>query len=142
MTSESTVKAEICVSLEWAKKLNEAGWNERTHWQYWIRIRHTEYELSCNLMHYHLPAPTAEEILWRLPETILVPVIVKKRPERFTYLLKLDIKNGKFLVYFLRRKGDSSAVYFPLPRFPHQSSLANAAAAMYCYLADNNLLPS
>ncbi len=129
MTPES-----ITVSLEWAKKLKEAGWpqDEQTvnHWR-----RKGEIYSVGGFTTWCLAAPTAEEILRRLPDYIgteYVLVTVRDHPE------------NKWSVNYIRIS-EKGVNYHPDHEFRARpcdgDSLANAAAAMWCYLAENKLLP-
>ena len=133
----STTHQNITVSLEWAKKLKEAGWPYLG--QYFCAVpvndgtADVEYRLSENNHHRidALPVPTAEEILRRLP----VHADGEYDSDRLTFeILKSD--NFWYVSYEdTPRHQDGNAVSF------NNESLANAAAAMYCYLVKNRLLP-
>ncbi len=139
MTPES-----IVTSLEWSKKIKQAGWPQKEALWFWVhhyRAASDEYlwELferdEDDKVNEHLAAPTAEEILRKLPEEY-----VAKDGKR------LELSCGKKI----KQHGLGYYVTYETPREPHdcdeacctndKHSLANAAAAMYCYLAENNLL--
>lgn len=147
MKTESSPSA-ITVSLEWAKKLKEAGWHQGwtgvgtlssfaekpetmkadimgTYFKWFdVRSDYTKGEpypqvesIYCN---YPMiaDAPTAEEILRRLPQII-----------EHTGLIVTRSQNDKeWEVAYLGSKP------------ARDSSLANAAAAMWCFLKSHNLL--
>lgn len=117
--------APITVSLELAKKLKEAGWQYETLF-FWCGLEHKEVSSSTGEMkifygkYYpyreHFAAPTAEEILRRLPHGTDTELIIKRKPK------------GTWRVTCT---GDTIG----------GDTLANAAAAMFCFLSENNLLP-
>lgn len=130
MTPES-----ITVSLEWAKKLKEVGYpqGECTFW--WqnsycpienayvdnvvpFETRKNEFGVK------YIAAPTAEQILRRLP---CVPSDFPLTIARYS--------TGGYYIDYSPENSDKQQVI-------EADTLANAAAAMYCYLAENNLLPS
>ncbi len=127
----------ICVSLEMAKRLKEAGWQQNPYifeWQIYNFGSKDHIDLVC----YHseefkmkgakssaykkiefYSAPTAEEILRKLPEII--------EESRLNCIVVL--------------KGWCVSYADPLKAFSFEDeSLANAAAACYCYLAEHDLL--
>lgn len=124
----------ITVSLEKAKNLKEAGWMEPT--EFVGHIEEVNIDGDCDFIITHRGAkgvwrnkgeselwfPTAEEILRELPQII----------------------SDKYMTIF--KDGDSWLVeYNTIPQSPDSfykdaDTLANAAASMYCYLSDNNLL--
>lgn len=80
-----------------------------------------EYPVSC-------AAPTAEEILRRLPGRI--------DANGMTGILKIKVPYATwFIVGYTGHHEEGSTLVTSPP------NLANAAAAMYCYLAENGLLP-
>lgn len=112
----------ITVSLEWAKKMKEAGWNEKTVFAFDHRFDY--YELDDFYGFGAIFAPTAEEILRRLPNNF------EGIPLRIQYE-----KDGSILVGYAYSKDGTQPMYRG-----DRDSLANAAAAMWCYLKENNLL--
>ena len=129
----------ITTSLKWAKKLRDAGWEHETAISYahdgrgWLQIypgkewyikgnRHmcagifagepTEFTEV-------IPSPTAEEILRELPYGIQI--------------FRSKAENGEFRVDFRGEDGYHSV--------SQMLSLVNAAAAMWIYLKENDLLP-
>ena len=131
----------IVISLEWAKKLKETGWPqtysqgaiEECHFGYYLLDRGQETEhFECSWMWHNwikhgeaYAAPTAEEILRRLPRAINVSRITPNRGSlQFRWGVKW-IQIGNTGVEHLE-VGDT---------------LANAAAAMYVYLSEHGLLP-
>lgn len=136
----STQLKSIAVSLEMARKLKEAGWPQETSkLTYWSvdpegndAVVRSEMERhfidaywnsrgeACDDQFRFADAPTAEEILRRLLTCI-----------------GCGRYGDDFFCDYYNRKPD-------LPVLQHQEiadTLANAAAAMYCYLAKNGLLP-
>ena len=143
----------IVVSLEWAKKLKKAGWPQDDGCFWYREIMHTgakrmhrtliDREAREHCQTNPLPNPTAikseewfdattaEEILWRLPE----------------YLNQRDIKGE---LHFYKWPDGFSCGYSRWDSLPNgyawahmmkADTLANAAAAMWCHLKENNLLP-
>lgn len=165
-TPEASAPESIVVSLEWAKKLMEAGWPQTTDDSYFQWSNHIlvfEYEdLGCpkaepvgNPQYGMTPtkfkiqrssqipelseqetngelivfaAPTAEEILRRLPTFLQL--------EDGAYDLRILKMTGHFNVWYSR-----ADTVFPEGGVM-ENSLANASAAMYVYLAENKLLPT
>ena len=131
--------SDITVSLEWAKKLKEAGWlQDGALFCWWLRIGHTEYELSpaIFLKNGEFAAPTAEEILRRLPEAIKYPV--RNAIEYELFIRPFDDSDERHWEVIYAKDIDNVD---NTPLHETTGTLANAAAAMYCYLADNKLLP-
>ena len=73
-------------------------------------------------------APTAEEILRRLPLVLDIHAVVDDRP-RMRALKIIPSHPNRWKVSYENILDQT------------EDSLANAAAAMYCYLAENNLFP-
>lgn len=137
--------ASITVSLECAKQLREAGYPQANHEFYWIhsehgrsRVHRTEEDsggriasrLVVSEPEILYAAPTAEEILARLPEWSEIPETMRVE------IIHSPLKPSMALREGANRDGTIKwKVWF------EDISLANAAAAMYCYLAENNLLP-
>lgn len=129
-----TNASKITVSLEWAKRLAKAGWRQETAFVWWYTeamstdvkyFPDVDWEKRENKLQLfekrmidsgrHTFAPTAEEILRRLPDFKLQRIV-------HTWVIQI--------------------IFDPLHgRTETSESLANAAAAMYCYLSENNLLP-
>lgn len=126
-------------SLDWSKKLKDAGWPQvsplNTWWieegdthVFWPQVRSTANRKG-------FAAPTAAEILALLPERIS-----EKKQAGMTadFLRIMPTVDGLWRVYYKNkaRKGARCT------RYAFESkSLADAAAEMYCLLAQNNLLP-
>lgn len=134
MTPES-----IVVSLEHAKALKKAGWPQAAGMIVW-HIHQPERKTDEESFSFHwrsslnlenlwdwFAAPTAEEILRRLPHA--KKDSEDQRIERDLHTLKET--DGSWTVFFV---GDDSQVF-------NDPSLANAAAAMFVFLKENNLLP-
>ena len=142
-------QAGITVSLEWAKKLKESGYpqdvpeefgDEQSRWwcQYdddeptllWLQSdgfndndTHGEDE-ECKVLY---KSPFAEEILRRLPWKI--------QNDGNAFFLRVEPYNDSLDVLSWR------VVYPNLHSFTNiDKSLANAAAAMWCYLKENDLI--
>lgn len=156
----------ITVSLDMAKKLKEAGWPQGEQIFYFTNAHNIAeypedgYELEIGEFHLsgktflewapveklngHLSfaAPTAEEILRRLPTRI------KRFGDKEEFFLKVaPFRTGGGLprVFFVGYETipikDGESVTHMMKFEPREPSLANAAAAMWCYLSDNKLLP-
>ncbi len=125
----------ITVSLEWAKKLKEAGWPQGKGYFYRV-VDKTWYQEECEprrrwvakgYQFYSLP--TAEEILRELPQTM---------------------DGYRLTIYPIWDVGAWCVTYLAPDHTPHEAleidyvdkSLANAAAEMWIYLKKNNLLPN
>jgi hypothetical protein len=138
----------IVTSLEWSKKLKEAGFPQEA-WAHYRKNNPTdrdddayfffgfgdEFERPKPQWEFDdwIAAPTAEEILRRLPKKIVqVPKFSYGDPEVLMLTANMttnDLWYVRYLSSKLQQYGEAD------------ESLANAAAAMYCYLAENNLLP-
>lgn len=133
----------ITVSLEWAKKLCKCGWKYQDVfvWTFvsgsvtrgskpkWRLISNNKWSINQrfrNTSHksrrWFLPAPTAEEILRNFP---LVYIYIA-----------LDV-DGYWTIEYTDAHNPTSG----FRNSCRQDSLANAAAAMFVYLYENNLLP-
>lgn len=93
-----------------------------------------DYEDDCpafDWKHRYTAAPTAEEILRRLPGNLMMA------GEGYdAYLQFLKLGDYKWILTYM---GKTEPKGQPMKK---EDSLANAAAAMYVYLADNKLLPT
>jgi hypothetical protein len=153
----------IVTSLDWSKKLKEAGWPQDVcHFKYcgghtWFHddqengkfepceydgvLESDEYcpraELTCE---FTLAAPTAEEVLRRLPP------IVRARHEGGDEIGCPEMKWYPTLIpahFTVGYMGDKHWItHGEKMLFFEDASLANAAAQMYIHLSQNNLLPS
>ena len=124
---------EITVDLETAEKLKEAGWGQESVFMFYGKQPYCEtcgrdidpkFRLMKNLGKKteleKISAPTAEEILRELPDYITYKHIEGK----WEVIMDVSqIPNGKKDIWF------------------DDESLSNAAAKMYIYLKENNLLP-
>jgi hypothetical protein len=146
MTAES-----ITVSLEWAKKLKEAGW-EQEGFLWWHQTMSGSWEplttpelrgcLTMRRVHVYYAAPTAEEILRRLPKKLLY----ESRAGRISgdgsevaYELRIypiKWKDMRWRVGYDKKNPSDTVEEF------EADTLANAAAAMYCHCAEQKLLPA
>lgn len=125
----------IVVSLEWAKKLKESGWPHGGYFAWYIYPdlppdqrepgvpepheeveKHHDKGWKVKLEHYR--APTAEEILRRLP-----PIINKTR-----------------VLEIMPSHPDEWRIEYGSSHTLWEKTLANAAASMYVHLSENNLL--
>jgi hypothetical protein len=128
-----TTPETITVSLDWAKKLKEAGWPQVESFFEWrtpirqktrLHVR-TERDIGMGIA-----APTAEEILAKLP------VFVRKGNR--SYRLELaKYLNPAFRVNYQKEGANNSLTGADIT----YKSLANAAAKVYCHLAEQKLLP-
>ncbi len=137
----------ITVDLDHAKKLKEAGWYQNSSVHQWYRNKsddsisvdhRTILALPINKIEVLVDAPTAEEILRRLPdmwpvgtEALLLTCCQSPEPERLWVITYSD-KNGGHPDELDAGKGGTPMI---------DQSLANAAAAMWIYLKSNSLLP-
>lgn len=126
------------VSLEWAKRLKEVGWPQYEASLYtWVQKGKDDEDWSESFLElssicwrmvrvdtfhpkYLCAAPTDEEILRRLPPSI-------NAEDRF-WALHCYTANERWFVDYVEHYTQQA------------DTLANAAAAMYCYLAENSLL--
>lgn len=116
MTPES-----IVVSLEWAKKLKEAGWSQDIGED--GEPDHQEY----------IDAPTAEEIMRRLP------AYFEQEGMRFWLIMQKDDHDDSWTACY--SCGTCMIMKGVGPMRIESVGMSNTAAKMYCYLAENNLLP-
>lgn len=134
MTPES-----ITVSLEWAQRLKEAGWVQDVCF-YWIKHASSPKPFVVYLpnlqqrdpdtLEIWFHAPTAEEILRRLPKSLATK-------DRTIHRLSINCNGGKRWRIFY-----GTDVLFDSPvAVDANESLANAAAQMWIYLKTNHLLP-
>lgn len=131
----------IVVSLEWAKKLREAGWPQDECLFWWCPYL-TENSNGSPFVGYLISNtaepqdshdwtkkaeifadPTAEEILRRLPRVYVEHLRVTPSPGASGWTVEYR-RPGKMRAW-VSREADT---------------LANAAAAMYCYLSEQKLL--
>lgn len=125
----------ICVSLDMAKKLKEAGWEQAGGW-FWYE-RHDENEWS--LCDGHdcsgepdedlICAPTAEEILRELPSVI-------------EYRAQVDGILKKRVLKIIPTSTNEWDISYESIMNQVNPSLAGAAASIWIYLKENSLLPS
>lgn len=157
-TSPSSAPESIVVSLEWAKKLKKAGFPDESIfiWHYCERMAtdtkygdyrndHDEWKfrirstiLPENLEGRTRAAPTAEEILRRLPERI--------KPMALTEMDERRMKDPPDLRFSINKTKVGWEIRYWSPYLEtdeHQESdtLADAAAAMFVFLAESGLLP-
>ncbi|CAN5475199.1 hypothetical protein BH11PLA2_BH11PLA2_29810 [soil metagenome] len=130
-----TTPESITVSLDWAKKLKDAGWPQENGLHYWhgwegdknTFLRATDGRVgTINAFHQMFAAPTAEEILRRLPEYLT--------DGELRYYLNL------FPAWVIRYSYPDDEMGSIIKCHNRDSSLANAAAAMWCNLAEQKLL--
>jgi len=144
MITPNPTPSEITVSLEWAEKLQVAGWPQEQsvfYWQWYEDDREWptwdgNSEWYCDHMHVSLDeyddgqcyaAPTAEEVLRKLPAHI--------QDDRMAILRMGDT----YGVYYLHHESG----YVDERRHLRLSdTLANAAASMFVFLAEQKLLPT
>lgn len=123
-TPQTNGPESIVVSLEWAKKLKEAGWpqDHGENVMYW-RKKRDDFVLGGWCV-YALAAPTAEEILRRLPDTL-----ENRLHEPLQIFRMMPNSVGWRMMYGLSHSADGD-------------TLANAAAKMFVFLAKQKLLPT
>lgn len=122
----------ITVSLDYAKKLRDAGWIEETYFVYFNERLRPKYEtqgIMLTKVPSIIPAPTAEEILRELPE-MYQSLIIGKANGKWR-LMPFDAVSNK----------DSKIGNIRMDKFD-EDTLANAAAAMWIHLKENDLLPN
>lgn len=128
----------ITVSLEWAKKLSKCGWPEDDDMFMYVKyVNMPSWDLQLTKdaqledgVSVLFAAPTAEEILRRLPESLYWEGADSK-------LTTLRIRSwaGRWSIEYRDNKTNHRNHH------ENQDTLAAAAAAMWCYLAENKLLP-
>lgn len=134
---------DIVVSLEMAKKLKDAGWPQEDHCHYWSVPYGQEMDAWVIVPYvtgagWHTPkddpptfkdrslffaAPTAEEILRRLPD----------EAEGRAFGMSYDSAHGS--VGYAGSANDDGPIFT-------DTSLAHATAAMWLYLKEHSLLPT
>lgn len=140
----------IVVSLEWAKKLKDAGWPQgnyaedvRSHF-YWYntidglnnwKIISLE-DIRGLISKFEIAAPTAEELLRRLPEYFDDAEMRDGIYKRFWLVAQ---KDGNWTVCY--SDGHCQIKKGIGPMRITGDTLANAAASMWIFLKENNLLP-
>lgn len=148
----------IVVSLDLAKQLKEAGWSQHemkvctdgkerpcanTSF-YWSETSKGNWMIVDSLkgtIAEDIAAPTAEEILRRLPQSIRsvgLNLSAKKGEREYVlHIVKTNTTRWR-LIYW-----DSDGLPWVAPSADFiDESLANASAQMWLYLKKNNLLPS
>lgn len=139
----------IVVSLEWAKKLKEAGWSGNSHWLWAYHCfdlpADSEFQkpFLCGREHedhYHqykfYLAPTWSDIWFSLPSDLLMNARVVDIALDAEFLDQWNpaiFKMEKYAEFQSRR----AEKWEPKQKTPHDD-----VAAMYCYLAENKLLPT
>lgn len=127
-TATPSAPESIVPSLDWCKKLKEAGWpqNEDSSvywWSYVVRAATGEWSWKVNPKqggYETYAAPTAEEILRRFPEEIKTAIRVNYWPS-VGWRVQYDVPNGCACTF---------------------GSLADSLAGIYCRLAEQKLLPA
>ena len=138
----------ITVSLEWAKKLEMAGWpqNENryeTTCFYWNHKKNADWWIgdadgwrrNLPFIDKSLSAPTAEEILRELPPEAPHPDI--EHTGYFLEIVRVERPTENWQVQYRERE---SWRLWDSPEPQSADTLVNACAKMYVYLAENNLL--
>lgn len=137
MTPES-----ITVSLDMAKKLKKAGWPQDAlfYWcKYWetldweVREPEPAYTRDGN----QVAAPTAEEILRRLP------TLIKTDGKDFWLTINKMFRDnpmGEGWQVWYTNRDDVSSLWLTTEQWSN-ADLANASAQMWIYLKENSLLP-
>lgn len=126
-----------------AKKLKEAGWEQDNCIHYWTTHSITEEDIVVHRSvawvnadahidgDLNIGAPTCEEILRELP--VRLDGESGTKPNTFLLIDKVG-KTGWNVRYVNMTSGDRRQEIIA-------DTLANAAAAMWIYLKENNLLP-
>jgi len=143
----------ITVSLEWARKLKEAGYSQDGCTFYVDRKSglvslgdpHREGESLTLWLERFIACPVAEEILRRLPNALLIAhgrhadFAITKTSHDWTvrYFAPMEELSDFDRTEDIRAR---KAAYFGFDKKEIADTLANAAAAMYCYLSFSNLL--
>lgn len=120
----------ICVSLDMAKKLYDLGFRPVTVFS-WYKNSGDEYFIDRQNEYgiFECAAPTAEEILRRLPWKI--------ERDGSTFFLRIERWNDSLDVLSWR------VIYPNLHAFTNiDNSLANASASMWLFLKEHSLLPN
>ncbi len=141
----------IVVSLEMARRLKEAGWPQDNSCFYWLRCGDGKDDFSVsrtdvgrNSMVESFAAPTAEELLRRLPYKINTTTRKKTSiyGEMFdTFTLEIRVlSNRTYRIYYKNK-------YTNLGRDPSLGGfkatdilLCNSLASMFIYLSTHHLL--
>lgn len=138
----------IVTSLEWSKKLKEAGWPTNYEAAFFWAIHSDKANvipasflpMSATSDGEYIAAPTSEEILRRLPERVHTK---STGGESVDYLRIMKTPEGDLWRVFYKNdhRHGSASRRRKKTRFSFEStSLANASAEMWCYLSENNLL--
>ena len=146
-----TAPESIVTSLDWSEKLKEAGWPQDSAfwWCKWTNDKtppSQEWRLEYVATEYdfvtvtggaweRFAAPTAEEILRRLPPSLDLDGCYCRLVARKEIHISGGVDKGGWLAGYEGRDTED------VSEFQCGSSLTNAAAAMYCYLAEQKLLP-
>lgn len=146
-----TTPESITVSLEMAKKLKASGWPQKDYFLCscccFAQVEFIEPEpdtgwwrcSECWLEDDGISCPTADEILRRLPGIILTMESPCVLEAHFYPTLAPPHVTVGYMAAGLNETGWRTWKGKMLCE--EADTLANAAAAMTCYLADNNLLP-
>lgn len=130
----------ITVSLEMAKKLKEAGWEQKDCSHYWTDKEICVSEFQANVSDTKLiglaetAAPTAEEVLRELEPSIEVG------GERLYLLISDDrdwIGDESWDICYSKDRLLGGDVWVR-----HKQGFAGACAKMWIHLKENNLLPT
>lgn len=132
----------IVVSLEWARRLHTAGWPLLESVFVWtnrtgtfVLVDQQEFLNPQYTAWQYFAAPTVAEILVRLPLQIHGRTLVIGHSN-------VAGDHVAPLGWLVRYCGWDAEGQKPLPAYVGQAdTLANAAAALYCYLAERGLLP-
>ena len=154
---EDLTPESLVVSLDLARQLKEAGWEqeESIFWLFWSDT-HDEGWIEYGSIHSFdsgaksmykrgavFAAPTAEEILRRLPKHLNA----FGQHGRLTVQFGLSQSQWQPCVGYIHHKSNNwifqgDNYQDGMMYFVDTDSLANAAAQMWLYLKKNNLLPS
>lgn len=134
-TTNSTGPESIVTSLDCSVKLRNAGWSQddATFWHHYNSDSDARW-IDGSRGTWGIAAPTAEEVLRRLPRTLKIMMD--------GMLIAFPEGNGKWTVGYEHTASARRGLMMIEATPQEEDTLANAAAAMWIHLKQNNLLPS
>lgn len=131
------------VSLELSKKLKQNGYPQEDSHRYWHTNKHGHTPVICkySINHFAITdveiyaSPTADELLDLLPRKI--------EKDGKTYYWELQPLEYEYSIWYLDRwRGIEKGIVFTIPngRYLKADAVADAAAKMWLYLKDSDLL--